>query len=252
MPENTMTKDVNEHLIAVGLELAKAKIESETAFISHTMEDGRIFIRGIWNPLLEAVQEPLQTHSLQGIVDYLAHNPDALDMEKILVHVATPTDVFVRSTLFGAHRQRGEHVHAQATLPKHRFDVWATPDIFVSYLQSCFCDGGNLLDLIKIASHITGSTEVNLKDDGVSQQATLLTGIVRKGEVDVPNPVVLFPFSTFAEVEQPARKFVFRLKSEPINCILMEADGGAWKLTALERIAAWLRERVPANVKVIA
>jgi hypothetical protein len=252
MPEIAMTKEANEHLIAVGEKLAAAKIERETAFISHTVEDGRTFIKGDWKPLLDGQPSSLQTHSLQGVVDYLEKNPDGLNLSYVLVHVATPTDVFVRSTPFGAHRQRCNYMQVEAVLPNHKFNQWTDPDIFVPYLQSCFCDSGDLASLVAMCSNIAANTEISLKDDGVSQEATVVSGAVRKGKKDVPNPVVLYPFSTFAEVDQPPRKFVFRLKAEPLSCILLEADGGAWKLDALQRLAAWLNERVPSEVKVIA
>ena len=252
MSENVMSKEVNEHLINVGKELAKAQVERETAFISHTLPDGRAYCKNSWAPIYEPEQSKLETHSLQSIIDYLTANPDSLELDKVIVHVYSPTDVVVRSIPFGAFKQRCSYMHAEALIPKHRFNEWTNPDIFVPYLQSCFCEGEDLLPLIAVASNIVDTTELTLKDDGVSQEATLRQGAARKGKSDVPNPVVLFPFSTFPEVMQPPRKFVFRLKADPLNCIILEADGGAWKMAALENISVWLRERLPEKVKVIA
>lgn len=257
MPEIINAKEANEHLIKVGRELAQAETDRKTAFISHTLGDGRTFHKGDWNELLEPEQSALVTSSLQSIIDYLGANPDGLALDKVIVHVYSSTEVAVRSVPFGPFKQRCNYVRAAAVLPRHRFGSWTNPDEFVPYLQSCFCpspEGGEdaLSSLIAVSSNIVDTTELTLKDDGISQEATLRQGAARKGRSDVPNPVVLYPFSTFAEVDQPPRKFVFRLKSDPLQCILIEADGGAWQLTALQGIATWLRERLPEQVKVLA
>ena len=48
---------------------------------------------------------------------------------------------------------------------------------------------------------------------------------------------------TILEVEQPASDFVFRMKADKydgILCAIFEADGGAWKVEATQRIKDYL------------
>ena len=56
-------------------------------------------------------------------------------------------------------------------------------------------------------------------------------------------PEALCPYRTFPQIAQPSSLCVFRLKSRegavPL-CGLFEADGGAWKVTAVDSIRAWL------------
>ena len=68
------------------------------------------------------------------------------------------------------------------------------------------------------------------------------SGVTTKAEVIVPNPVVLKPFRTFSEADQPESKFVFRLHKDDdgVTAALIEADGGAWKVQAMQNIAAYL------------
>ncbi|KHO31340.1 hypothetical protein OR63_10900, partial [Clostridium tetani] len=80
-------------------------------------------------------------------------------------------------------------------------------------------------------------------DDGVSQAATIKTGVASVNEVKVPNPVVLAPFRTFPEIEQPESKFIFRMQSGP-RAALFEADGGAWRNEAMIKIKAYLEEQL--------
>ncbi|MED3469309.1 hypothetical protein P4485_32040, partial [Bacillus thuringiensis] len=74
-----------------------------------------------------------------------------------------------------------------------------------------------------------------IEDDGVSQAVTVKTGTATRGQAKVPNPVELMPYRTFVEVEQPESRFVFRMR-EGARCGLFEADGGAWKLEAMNNI----------------
>ena len=64
-----------------------------------------------------------------------------------------------------------------------------------------------------------------------------------------PNPVTLRPYRTFNEVEQPASQFVFRI-NKLANLALFEADGGKWKLEAVESIANYLKNELASNKKI--
>jgi len=86
--------------------------------------------------------------------------------------------------------------------------------------------------------------EPRLTSPGVSQSVTARAGLARVAEVPVTNPVTLRPYRTFAEVEQPASPFILRLKrkdGEMPQCALFEADGGKWKIEAIQNIARALR-----------
>ena len=94
-------------------------------------------------------------------------------------------------------------------------------------------------------------------DNGVSQQTvTTAGGVVLVGTAPVPNPVTLAPYRTFREIEQPESLFVLRMRTgkdgEKPTAALFEADGGSWKLEAIKRIAAYLREQVGTSPAVIA
>ncbi|MNW60692.1 hypothetical protein D3C74_386970 [compost metagenome] len=63
---------------------------------------------------------------------------------------------------------------------------------------------------------------------GMTQSVVAKTGVATVEDVKVPNPVLLAPYRTFVEVEQPESSFVFRMKDGP-SAALFEADGGAWR-----------------------
>jgi hypothetical protein len=97
---------------------------------------------------------------------------------------------------------------------------------------------------LKCAGNISVEEVRNFSDDGVSQQVTGKVGINKLADIPVPNPVVLKPFRTFIEVEQPASKFIFRLHEgrTGLEAALFEGDGGAWKREAMLTVKYYLED----------
>lgn len=252
--------DTVDLLINTGKDIARKELENENAFIVHNHE-GRDYIKGNWNRLLEPETETLHVSTLTGLKDYLESNPDGLDLNELMVHVVDHMTVKVRSIPVGGHKQRPTFMAAEALVPEHMFSsatrpTYHAPDQFIPYLQSCFVetDGDHLKDVIKVCGNVCTSAEVQQQDDGMKQNVTTRAGVVTKELTEVPNPVILYPFSTFTEVVQPGRKMTLRFRGgdSGAGAALIEADGGAWKITAMQSIAAWLRENLPEDVKVIA
>lgn len=94
-------------------------------------------------------------------------------------------------------------------------------------------------------------------DDGMTQIVEARQGIALVGDVAVPNPVMLTPFRTFRDVLQPSSLFVIRLQTGKAagglpEAAIFEADGGAWRLTAISRVRDWLVEHLPKDTPVLA
>lgn len=84
-------------------------------------------------------------------------------------------------------------------------------------------------------------------DDGVTQKATVKSGIASRSDAVVPNPVILQPYRTFTEVIQPASNFIFRMRENRgggVECAIFEADGGAWKNEAMKNIKDYLAKEL--------
>jgi hypothetical protein len=198
---------------------------------------------------LHRVELPMPTElkvkSLKAIVDFVEADIDV--DEDIYIHIVDPKNVAVYAGL-NADRNRSCLVHAQAGPTRMRFDSFMDAESFVIALQAQFADGENT-DKAKLLSYVGTLKEVHestMADDGVSQMATVKTGIATVGEKAAPNPVMLAPYRTFIEVEQPASKFVLRLK-EGGGVALFEADGGAWERVAVENIRAYLETALEAG-----
>ena len=73
-------------------------------------------------------------------------------------------------------------------------------------------------------------------DNGVTQTVEARQGVALNAVVEIKPRVMLRPFRTFLEVEQPESEFLLRV--EPDEGIgFFEADGGIWKLEAKKNIA---------------
>lgn len=115
-------------------------------------------------------------------------------------------------------------------------------------LQSLYAVTPDRDYLLSLLSRIDVNQGVSSVDNGISQEVSVKTGAVLKEQTMVQPIVHLQPYRTFLEVEQPASDFLLRLDKEG-HPALYEADGGAWKLEAKRSIAAYLAEKLAAQVE---
>jgi hypothetical protein len=187
------------------------------------------------------VVSPFTVNTLTGLVDYLNGQADQYSTETLFVHVTGPHSVSVFSTL--NERVRDFYIKAEARVPHITFERFLETEQFNIMLQSCFEKTDDLIKILKIVGTVKEENVRTTGDDGVTQTVTAKAGIARYDDVDLPNPVVLVPYRTFMEVEQPASKFVFRMQDGP-KAALFEADGGAWKLEAMQNIRKYLKDQL--------
>ncbi|MBY9077168.1 hypothetical protein KIH86_09355 [Paenibacillus sp. HN-1] len=188
----------------------------------------------------EPTPAPLTVRSLSGLVDYLKSEFDR--QAPLLVHVVSPTQVSVSSS-YNNDFARKRIIEAEALLPEYRYGAFYETEDFIIKLQSGFTPTEDRSKLLKVVGNIKEENVRQLGDDGVSQAVTAKTGVATVEDVKVPNPVLLAPYRTFIEVEQPASPFVFRMKTGPLAA-LFEADGGAWRITAIGAVASYLSEEL--------
>ncbi len=190
--------------------------------------------------LKEPTRDAVEVRSLTGLVDYLKSKFDG--EEKLMVHVVSPTEVAAFS-MTNCDANREFYIKAKAMLPEFRYGNFHDPEEFIIKLQSVFVKNEDQAKLLKVVGNIKDEAVQSYGDDGVSQKVTAKTGVATVADVQVPNPVFLKPFRTFAEIDQPESEFVFRMRTGPAAAIF-EADGGAWKLEAMQRVKKYLDEEL--------
>jgi hypothetical protein len=186
----------------------------------------------------------IEMNTLSSLIDYIKSGVDAF-AENMIIHIQSPTRVSMYSAL-DREREREYVVEVKANVPAFNFNQFMDHEAFCIGVQSKCIDDPETDKalLLRFAGTVEAGSVAEYGDDGVSQKATVKTGIASKGEALVPSPANLKPFRTFVEVEQPVSSFIFRMKedkySKGIQCALFEADGGAWKLEAMQAIKAYL------------
>lgn len=185
----------------------------------------------------------IEMHTLTSLLDYIRGNVDTM-APRMIIDVKSPTKVELYSQL-DENRNRETLVKVEARVPAFNFDTFMDQEKFCISLQSKFLDCLDRALVLKFAGTVESGTVAEYGDDGVTQKATVKTGIASKSDAVVPNPVALVPYRTFLEVEQPDSQFIFRMKADKydgIQCAIFEADGGSWKNIATERIKSFLRD----------
>lgn len=206
------------------------------------------FSRVSLNRVTEPVAAKLTVSTLTGLVDYIKTNVDQLQ-GKLLVQVKSPQEVALYSPL-NVDREREKYVSAEAILPNNvTYERFLDTERFNIMLQSAFVDNKDKGILLKYTGLIQDDTVNTISDDGISQAVTIKTGVANVDKAVVPNPVTLAPYRTFPEIIQPESKFIFRMKEGP-SAALFEADGGAWRNTAILGIKEYLKEALKENENI--
>lgn len=201
--------------------------------------------------------DDLEVSSLTAILDYISAAGLEFRQDMIL-HVEGPRIVRLISFLDEG-RRRECLLTAKANVSEFVFDRWYDQERFIMELQANFLPNEDLEKLQAVAGNVEGGTTASYGDDGVSQKTTIKSGIATREDVVVPNPATLIPWRTFPEIEQPASKFVFRIRDNRDGAPefkLLEADGGVWKTDAIAQIKEYLKNGLgsidcPVSIHVI-
>lgn len=204
-------------------------------------------------PVLEQLEPTIAVHTLTGIVDRITSH--GIVPEFILV--SDHSTVLVCDEVFGPFLQRPVLIRADLVKPEdaYRFGNFYDAENFNIRLQSQFVQDETTAAILALVGNIKQKDVRSTSDDGVTQTVVTKQGITKVAETEIPNPVVLHPYQTFLEVEQPPLKCVLRLRTNKDDglpdCALFEADGGQWRHTAIASIRDWLKAKLP-NIPVIA
>jgi len=237
-------------MITKALEYLKQNLNAGKVINSSNRDFSLEKLNLIPNKFDEPVPQTLTVNTLTGFCDYIDSGSD--EIKNAFIHVENFHSVQLVSGLFGDNHQR--KIWIEATIDNTLesgfcFGQFMRIPEFIIDLQAYFAETEDVKKILGLVSNIKAEQGQTYQDNGFAQTVTAKrsTGSSMVESVLVPNPVTLRPFRTFLEIEQPESSFVFRLSSggedQPPQCALFEASGGAWKLDAIQKIAAWIRDR---------
>ncbi|HIY91563.1 MAG TPA: hypothetical protein H9820_01310 [Candidatus Companilactobacillus pullicola] len=184
--------------------------------------------------------------TLTGLVD-LVKNMKERDDQKLFVRVESPTTVNVFTAL-DSYGRREWLAESNATTPNIQFSYFIDAEKLNIMLQSQFVQSEDRDIILKVIGNLKEENVRKASDDGVSQSVTVQSGVANVSEVKVPNPVELSPYRTFLEIEQPSSKFIFRMR-KGMQGAIFGADGGAWKIDAMNLIKEYLENEFSNEIK---
>ena len=175
----------------------------------------------------------------------------AYNYSNLYLHIISPTCVKAYEKANELDGYKTDICKAYAELPEVNFGYYYDGESFNILLQSRFCQDETTKGLLRIVGNVKSSDVQTRSDNGTTQTVQTSRGIVLKEDTPLPNPVTLAPFRTFVEIDQVASAFIFRAKEtkksyevdeKEIQFALFEADGGAWKIEATQRIKTYLEK----------
>lgn len=205
---------------------------------------GNLYTARDLNLIKPPLPTPVTVHTLSGLIDLLG----AIKLDKVFIQVESPSDVTVSATDTDAASQRAEFIQCTRVEDDNpfRYGNFYGPEEFAIALQSKFVgDAGDIASLLVLASNVKQEAVTINEDDGFSQKLSASAGVHLKQSATAKSRVMLAPYRTFPEVDQPISLFLFRARggspTELPKLALFEADGGKWRVEATENIARALR-----------
>ncbi|WP_306600722.1 hypothetical protein [Geothrix sp. 21YS21S-2] len=182
----------------------------------------------------------VSVNTLAGFADLIRANLENEDFPfEYLIHVESETTVALKAKETDEYGRRLVLIRAQpVTFDKFKFGQWLDQETFAIAVASLFAETPDKDYVINLASSLTNEATSTSDDNGFTQKATVKAGLSHKAQVTIKPRVALAPFRTFPEVAQPVSEFVFRARITDSGPALMliEADGGRWKVDAMKTI----------------
>ena len=185
------------------------------------------------------IAHPLQLNQLTSLIEWLESETQEI-YDSIKIHVVSPTKVEVVGELNG-HGQRPCFAEVRAVVDRLNLENYLDQEKMIIMLQSHFEENDDRNIILKVVSNLRDESIHQQTDDGVSQSVQINSGVASVDEVKVPNPVKLIPFRTFQEVDQPASKFIFRMR-EGMQSALFMADNNQWQVEAKNNIKKYIQQ----------
>lgn len=199
----------------------------------------------------------LEVSTLSGFADLIKAQLNGMDFagdQTFMVHIEDEATVILVDKHADTHGRRMEAARATPVeFDRFSFGYWMTQEEFTIAVASKFADTPDKAYVLSLAATLTNEATRTSEDDGFTQKVNVKAGLRLAKEETIKPRVDLAPFRTFPELEQPVSGFVFRARCEGRGpeLMLVEADGGRWKVDAIAKIRAAI-EAMELGLPIIA
>lgn len=201
----------------------------------------------------EPKPDVLQVHTLSGLIDYINAEMDI--SKETHIHVVGPNCVNVYGEFEPEFGRRKHYLQSKISDSGFEFDEYHDQETFVISLQSSFEETKDRAAVLAQVGNVKDESRLQSEDDGISQNATVKTGVGTLADEKLKNPVKLAPFNSFPEIKQVECQYVLRMQKSPrggVEFALFEAEGKRWELEAIHRIRDFLKDNLSKDISIIA
>ena len=194
-------------------------------------------------PKPPSLPEGVEVCTLSGFAALVEEKIDDLKTADFFIHVVDHRTVELVAADTDKYGRRLTLITAKPVeFEGFRFGQWITQEDFIIAVAARFAATDDKQYVLATASSLTTAATSVSEDDGFTQSATVKAGMKTAETIKLKGVVELAPFRTFPEVGQPISSFVFRAKQTPTgpNLMLVEADGGKWKIDAINEVRSAL------------
>ena len=131
--------------------------------------------------------ETLQLSTLTSLIEYIKQGLDknSFKSDRMVIHVVSETEVRLITEL-NDDMGRYAVVSVKARLPKIVLNDFMNQENFIIQTQSMFVDNEDKQIVLKVAGNVEDKTVAQYGDDGVTQKATIKSGLANVEDVIVP------------------------------------------------------------------
>ena len=182
--------------------------------------------------------------TLSGLAELVKAKVDEFP-ETVALHVVDHLSVELVSLKADEFGRR--HVYAKATHVEgasFKFNTYLEAEDFLIAFRRSFLFNEEAVKVQQLCSSLQSGMQVNVADDGLSQQLEVKTGTVSKAQVFLPaDGISLIPWRTFRDAAPVDSKFLLRFKTvkESLPQIALYEIDQMWKIDTVKSIAHWLR-----------
>ena len=192
--------------------------------------------------------DSVDVHTLDGFVDLVKEKLENIENAagKYVAHVIDEKNVELIALTSDTWGRRLTLIDASPiAIDPFPFGMFLDQEVFAIQVAAKIADGGDKDYVLDKASSLTDEATTTGEDNGFTQGVTVKRGIRMKEHIVLKPRVTLAPYRTFPEVGQPFSEFVLRARSggdgQSPQLELIEADGGKWKIDAVNEIGRYLR-----------
>ena len=210
--------------------------------------DNRQWIKSHYSEVIPPQPSMIRFFSLTSFCEFVLMQEER---DAAWIHVTSPIEVEFLGILNDRKKREGYATAVPMIDGAFIANQYMGQEAFITSVQAFFEDSEDRRLLLKICGNIRSGQHVTLEDDGITQRVQTAAGVVSQAMEEMPNPVTLYPFETFPEIEAQPRKYIMRFRGDEEKAAtfaLHPIPDPVYSADICTAIKYWLKTKLPDHV----